>query len=114
MPKDKRRVNRVSELLKQGIYEILREDSNDPRIGMLSITKVTVSKDLRYVKVYISCIKEEETEETLIGLSSARGFIQRKLGQKIRLRNIPHIEFIEDASIKNSLHIMEVLEELKK
>jgi len=114
MPRDTRRVNRVGELLKEEMCEILREDIHDPRIGMLSITKVRVSKDLRHVKVFISCIKEEDTEETFKGLSSARGFIQKKLGEKIRLRHTPHIEFIEDGSIKNSLHIMEMLEELKK
>ena len=114
MFKDYKRQDRVGELIKHEIYHIIQEDINDPRVGMLSITKVLVSKDFKHVKVFVSCIKEEETEDTLKGLSSARGYIQKKLGDKIKLRNTPRLVFKEDVSIKYGLHINDVLEELKK
>ena len=109
-----KRADRIEELIKEEIAYILREDVKDPRIGMLSVTKVKLTPDLRHAHIYISPFKEEEVDAILHCLKNARGYIQRRLGRRIQLRYTPVIEFHIDDSIKYGAHIMEILEKLKK
>ena len=109
-----KRTDRIEELIKEEIAYILREDVKDPRLGMVSVTKVKVTPDLRHAHIYISPFKEEEVEAILQCLKNARGFIQRRLGRRVQLRYTPVIEFHIDDSIKYGAHIMEILEKLKR
>jgi len=109
-----KRTDRIAELIREEISLILRSDVKDPRLGMLSVTRVKITPDLRHAHIYISPFKKEEVVETLNCLNHARGFIQRRLGDRIKLRYTPIIEFHEDDSIKYGAHIMELLENLKK
>ncbi len=110
-----KRVDRIGEVIKEELSSILREEIADPRIQFVSITRVDVSKDLRHAKVFVSILgAEEKKEDAFEGLRSASGFIQRKLGKKIRLRYTPEIIFKIDTSIEHGMHIFELLEEIKK
>jgi ribosome-binding factor A len=110
-----KRTDRIGELIRKEISSILREDVKDPRLGMLSVTMVKVTSDLRHAHIYISPFKKEDVDEILNCLKNARGFIQKKLAsRKIKLRYTPIIEFHIDDSIKYGAHIMEILEDLKK
>ena len=109
-----KRTDRIGELIREEISYILREDVKDPRLGMLSVTKVKVTPDLRHAHIYISPFKKEEVDDILNCLKKARGFIQKKLGSRIQLRYTPVIDFHIDDSIKYGAHILEILEKLKK
>ena len=109
-----KRTERVGELIRAEISDILRDEVNDPRLGLLSVTKVEVTSDLRHAQIYVSPLKEEDVAEIYKCLKNARGFIQKRLGSRIKLRYTPIIEFHIDDSIKYGLHIMEILEGLKK
>ena len=109
-----KRTERIAELIREEISHILRFDIKDPRLGMLSVTRVKVTPDLKHAHIYISPFKKEDVVVTLDCLKTARGFIQKKLGDRTKLRYTPIIEFHEDDSIKYGAHIMEILEDLKR
>ncbi|MDD5748565.1 MAG: 30S ribosome-binding factor RbfA [Actinomycetota bacterium] len=92
-----RRMNRVEQAFKQEIAEIIEREIKDPRIGFVTVTGVEISSDLRHGKVYVSIFgNEEEIENTIEGLRSATGFVKRHLGERLRLRFMPELEFIHE------------------
>ncbi|MGB9678625.1 MAG: 30S ribosome-binding factor RbfA [Thermoanaerobacteraceae bacterium] len=109
------RSGRLSEEVKREISKMILEEIKDPRIkGMVSITDINITKDLRYAKVYISIFgTDEEKIETMEGLKSASGFIRHEIGKRIKMRYTPEILFEIDHSIEYGAHISEVLKELK-
>ena len=111
---DSKRTERVGELLLKEISQILLREIKDPRIGLITLTGVDVSKDLRYAKVFVSSLGEKEDKaKNLEGLVSAAGFIRGELGKRLRLKYIPELTFKLDESIEYGIHISKVLEEIK-
>ncbi len=110
------RVDRISEEFKKIISRIIRDEVKDPRIAqMTSITQVQVSKDLRYVKVYVSVLgSEEQRKETMEGLNRASGYIRKQLGRQIKIRYTPELQFVLDKSIEYSVEISKKINEIKK
>ena len=109
-----KRTDRVGEVIREEISSILLEEIKDPRIQFVSVTGVKVSPDLKHAKIFVSILgSEQKKEEVFKGLRSARGFIQKNLGKKLRLRYTPEITFKMDTSIEHGLHIYELLEEIK-
>lgn len=91
------RVRRVSEAVKEVLAEHLRE-LKDPRIGFVTLTDVRTSADLRRSEVFFTVLpdSEETREQTLAGLRSATPVLRRELGARLRLRNVPDLDFIAD------------------
>jgi len=96
------------------ISEILLRELKDPRIGFVTITKVAVSDDLRAAKVYYSVFGgEQEKEVSYQGLESAKGYIKRELGSRMRLKYMPEITFLFDDSLEYGEHIEDLLRAVK-
>src|SRR4029079_435937 len=94
------RPNRVGEQMKKELGDIISRKLKDPRVGFVTVTDVEVSGDLQIAKVYISVLGDQEVrEETLKGLTKAKGFIRAEIGQRIRLRKTPEIFFEFDESV---------------
>ena len=108
------RIERVNSLIRQEISELLRRQVKDPRLGnLISITNVSTSPDLRYAKVFISRIgNEEEKQEALSVLTAASGFFRRELAQRLRLRRIPELSFQRDDSIERGEHLLQLIDEV--
>jgi ribosome-binding factor A len=110
-----KRSEKVADLIQQEISEMLIKTVKDPRIGFVTITRVEVSEDYRLAKVYFSVAgTQEERERSMKGLNSARGYVRKELGRRIRLRNTPEIVFKFDPSIEYAIHIGEVLRHLNE
>lgn len=111
-----KRVNRISEEIKKIISELLYNGLKDPRISsMTSITKVEVTRDLRYAKIYASVFgSKEEKENSIEGLNSAKGFIRKEIGTKIDIRYIPEPIFILDESIEEGIRMSKLIEDVNK
>jgi ribosome-binding factor A len=108
-----KRSEKVADLIHKEISEMLVKTIKDPRIGFVTITKVTVSEDCRSAKVYFSVAgTQEEKERSMEGLNSAKGYVRKELGRRIRLRYTPEIIFKFDPSIEYSIHIGEVIRHL--
>lgn len=109
------RTQRVAEQMKKELGAILNQKIKDPRVGFVTITDVEVTNDLQQATVFISVLgNEKEKEETLIGLSKAKGFIRSEIGKRIRLRKTPEIDFQFDEANEYGNRIEEILRELNK
>ena len=109
-----KRSEKVGDLIREEISQIFLRGLKDPRIGFVTITKVDVSDDLRVAKVYYSVFGgEQEKEESYLGLESAKGYIKRELGRRIRLKYMPDISFMFDDSFEYEEHIEELLRGVK-
>lgn len=87
----------------------------DPRIGFVTITRVTVSEDCRLAKVYFSVAgTAEERDRSAKGLNSAKGYIRKELGRRVRLRYTPEIVFKFDPSIEYAIHMDEVIRHVRE
>lgn len=111
----KKRINRVSELLKQEISKIIRREVKDPRIGFVSVTDVEVSGDLKHAKVFVSVYgSETEKEQTMVGLKQASGYIKKLVGERITTYHTPDIIFRYDNSIEHGVHISNLIKEVRE
>lgn len=109
------RVQRVAEEIKKEIGRIIHDELNDPRIGFVTITKVDLSRDCRFAKVYFSLLgSKKQLRDTQVGLARSGGFIRKLLAQRVKLRYTPEIVFKLDEGIEYSIHISEVIEKLKE
>lgn len=113
---NKKRLSRIAEEIKRVVSQLIQREIKDPRISPLtSITKVEVTNDLSYAKIYISVMgNDEDKENTLTGLKSAKGFIRREIGNRIDLRHSPEPVFYLDESIEQSLYISKLIEEVNR
>ena len=110
-----KRSEKVADLIHKEISEMLVKTIKDPRIGFVTITRVEASEDCRSAKVYFSVTgTREDRERSMKGLSSAKGYVRKELGRRIRLRYTPEIIFKFDPSIEYAIHIGEVIRHLKK
>ena len=109
------RVERVAELIKEEISQILREEVSDPRIGFLSITRVDLSPDLENAKVFVSILgSEDKKKECMRGLASATKFIRGKLSHMLEIRLVPEIKFVRDDSLEKGGRVLGIISKLEK
>jgi len=108
------RIERVGNLIRHEISELLQRQVKDPRVGnFVTVTEVSISPDLRYAKVFVSCIgSEEERQKTLSGLTAASGFLRNQLAKRLRLRRIPELSFHWDDSIERGARLLQLIDEV--
>ena len=112
MNKTSVRQNRVADLLKKEISDIIQTQVRDPRIGFITITSVDVSPDLRNAKIYIHVYgTEKDRKDSMIGLKRASSFIKSDLASRISLRRVPDIYFIYDKGLDQYERIDKILKE---
>lgn len=108
------RTGRINEEVQRELSECIR-NLKDPRVhGLVSITNVEVTPDLRYAKIYVSVLDKGDVSEVLKGLKSAAGFLRRELGSALQLRYTPQLIFAGDDSIAEGAHILELLNDIEK
>jgi ribosome-binding factor A len=110
------RTTRVGELLRAEISELLLREVKDPRVGrgMVTITEVRVSPDLRRAVVYVSHLgTESERAEALEGLQHSAPFLHRELVHRLSLRNVPELVFRFDPSIERGARLAELIEQVR-
>ena len=109
-----RRTRQVGEMLRDEINDIIRKDVDDHRLGFWSITRVDVTPDLRTARVYISVLgTDQERKDTVEALRKASGFIRRILKPRLRMRQIPDLDFKDDRSLEYAATITKTLHDLE-
>jgi ribosome-binding factor A len=109
------RIERINEMMKREIGSmILRGELNDARVAMVTITHVDVSRDLQHARVNFTVMMGQAADITNAqkGLNSARGYVRKLIGQRIRLRYTPEIQFVYDKSLEYSAQIDKTLQEI--
>ncbi len=114
MPKNEARLNRINEELKKELSQIINYELKNPNItGMLSVTKVKITPDFKYAKVYISILNSKNIEKTMLGLKESSGFIRSKIAKTVNLRITPELTFEIDDSLEYGARIDSILKDLK-
>ena len=108
------RIERVNSLIRQEISDLLQRQVKDPRLGdFIAVTEVVTSPDLKFAKVFVSRIgNEEEKQEVLSALASASGFFRRELAKRLKMRYTPELSFQWDDSIERGNRISQLIDEV--
>ena len=108
-----RRTDRVDDLIRAELSQLLLREVHDPRVRLASISEVHVTPDLRRARVSVSVVGEESTREaTVAALQHAAGFLRRQLGSRLRLRATPELIFALDRGAEHSVNMASLLETL--
>ena len=105
------RIGRINEEIQREMSSLIRT-VKDPRVadaGMVSVTAVETTPDLKYAKIYVSVLDKTYSAQALKGLKSASGYLRRELGRALNLRNTPELSFVRDDSIDKGAHILDML-----
>jgi ribosome-binding factor A len=110
-----RRQRKVADLLHEEISQLIQFQTQDPRLGFVTITGVDVSPDLREARVYFTILDNDDAgiKETLAGLNSAAPYFKHQMSQTLSLRHIPNLAFQYDTSLENALRIDRLLDSIK-
>ena len=103
------RIGRINEEIQREMSSLIRT-VKDPRVtGLISVTAVDTTPDLKFCKVYISVLDKSDVNQVLKGLKSAAGWLRRELGRTLNLRATPELTFVRDDSIDQGAHILDLL-----
>ncbi|MDD5617840.1 MAG: 30S ribosome-binding factor RbfA [Candidatus Omnitrophica bacterium] len=106
------RRERVQEAIKEEVSSIIHDELNDPCIGFATVTRVELSSDLKYAKIYVSVL-ENKNNKPFVALGRAKGYIRKLLAQRMKMRFVPELIFKEDNSAEYSVYIAKKIDELK-
>ncbi len=111
MAKEFSRSRRVGEQIQRELAELLQREINDPRLGMVTVSAVDVSRDLAVAKVFFTVLNPgHDVKQTLEGLTHASGFLRRELGRRMKLRVVPELRFQYDSSIEEGSRLSALID----
>jgi len=113
MPKEFNRTRRINEQMQRELAQLIQQELKDPRLGMVTVSAVEVTRDLSLARVFVSVLDkdEDQMEEVLAILDRAGGFLRHELGQRMKLRNIPRLRFQYDKSITEGNRLSSLIDE---
>ncbi|MDH3992993.1 MAG: 30S ribosome-binding factor RbfA [Gammaproteobacteria bacterium] len=112
MAKEYSRTQRVADYLQRELAALIQHEVRDPRVGMVSITGVNVSRDLGHARVYYTALEREsgeEAAETTEALNRAAGFLRTQLSRDSSMRSVPQLRFYFDASVGQGRHLEDLI-----
>ena len=108
------RIGRINEEIQRELASLLRT-VKDPRVhGLVTITRVETTPELRFSKIYVSVLDKSDVKEVVKGLKSAGGYLRRELGRALSLRYTPELVFQADDSIDRGTHILKLLNDIER
>ncbi|CDB31771.1 ribosome-binding factor A [Clostridium sp. CAG:575] len=111
--KNNNRIGRIDEEYRKELSQIIGYELKNPNVtGMISVTKVKVTTDLKYAKVYVSILNSKNIKDTMDGLKKSSGFIRSELAKRVNLRNTPELIFEIDDSLEYGAKIDSILKEI--
>ena len=113
MPKNENRLYRINEELKKEISKIISFELKNPDVtGLISVTKVKITPDLKYAKIYVSLLNSKNETKTMDALEQSAGFIRSLIAKRVNLRITPELIFEKDDSMEYGMKIDSILKEL--
>ncbi|EAS47075.1 ribosome-binding factor A [marine gamma proteobacterium HTCC2207] len=113
MPREFTRAERVSDSVQQELATLIRSEVRDPRVGMVNVTEVQISRDLAYGKVFVNFVgdrEQEQIDEAMAALNGASGYLRKLLGASIQLRIVPKLNFIFDETGRRGQHLSALID----
>ena len=118
MAREFSRSNRIGQLVMRELAQMIQHEVSDPRVGLVTVSHVDVTADMKYAKVYVTRLNgvdsEQDIEECLAGLKRAAGFLRKNLAGRVELRNIPELRFHYDKSLDRGFHMDELIAKANK
>jgi ribosome-binding factor A len=110
------RIERVNSMIRRELSDLLQRQVKDPRLGeFVAVTEVSVSPDLKFAKVFVSQLGDEDDKERVLkGLVSASGYFRTELGKRLKMRYVPELHFIWDESIEHGDRISQLLDNVAR
>lgn len=106
MPKDVSRPRRVAEQMQRELAELIQLEVKDPRVGMITLTGVELTSDYAHAKVFFTLLGDQaRLKEALAGLNSAAGYLRSQVAHRMKLRIMPALHFVHDASIEQGARL---------
>ena len=110
MKKGQGRPQRLGDLIQRDVSELIRMEVRDPRVGMITITSVDVSPDVKHAKIFFTVLEKEKLPETLAGLNRSAGFLRSQLAKRIKMYTTPQLRFAYDESVEHGDRISRLLD----
>ena len=105
------RAQRIEQQMLRTLAQLVRREVKDPRVGMVTLTTVHLTDDLRHAKVYFSCVGDAAARaRSLNGLRSASGFMRAQLTRRLQLRVAPELTFLFDPTLENAERLANLLQ----
>jgi ribosome-binding factor A len=111
MPREFKRSERVSGLLRRELAKLIQMEVKDPEVGFVSVSDVEVTRDLAHAKVYVTVFKPEEAPTSLKALKRAAGYLRMRLGKEVRMRSVPELHFLHDPSVETGQRIDDLIDQ---
>lgn len=114
MAKDYSRTQRIGDQMQRELAQLIRREVKDPRLGLVTITAVEVSRDVGHAKVFITVMAAEDAADSVVQslkvLNDAAGFLRMQLGKAMKLRSVPQLHFHYDESVLRGAHLSALIE----
>lgn len=108
------RQKRVAEQIRAELSQLLQRELRDPRLGLVTVTRVLVDRELMHADVYVSTLGDDERQTELMqALESAQGLLRREIGKRVKLRQTPHLVFHWDPGMENMENVARLLDQIK-
>ena len=112
MPRDFSRSSRIADQIQRDLSEAIRTELKDPRVGMVTITAVEVSRDLSHARVFVTSLAGVEAmEESLGALRHAAGFLRSRLAHTLSVRTVRELQFVYDESVERGIRLSRLIDE---
>jgi len=104
------RPQRLGDLIQREVSDLIRLEVRDPRVGMITITSVDVSPDIKHAKIFFTVLEKEKLQETLAGLNRSAGFLRSQLAQRLKMYTTPELRFVYDESVERGDHLSRLID----
>ena len=104
------RATRLADQIQRDLADLIRLEVRDPRVGLVTITTVEVTRDLSHARVFVTSLSETAAAESVQALTHAAGFLRSRLAQMLKLRTIPELHFVYDASVERGVRLSKLID----
>ena len=112
------RTSRIGEVIMRELAQMIQQEVSDPRVGMVTVSHVYITSDLKYAKVYVTRLNgvesDQDVDECITGLTNAAGFLKRGIAKRVEIRTIPELRFHYDKSLEHGFHMDELIAKANK
>jgi len=118
MAREFSRTSRIGQLILRELAQMIQHEVSDPRVGLVTVSHVDVTADMKYAKVFVTRLSgvdsEQDIDECIQGLTRASGYLRRNLAGRVELRNIPELRFVYDKSLEHGFQMDELIAKANK
>ena len=111
MPRAFPRSTRLADQIQRDLADLIRLEVRDPRLGLVTITSVEVTRDLSHAQVFVTSLSDPEATESVRALQHAAGFLRSRLAQTLKLRTVPELRFVYDASVERGIRLSKLIDQ---